>query len=218
MRVSTPARLFDVRVFFASAGVRKENLHYRRGEEVFAQGDVSSSVMYIQSGGVKLSVRAKSGKEVVVAMLGPGEFLGEGCLAGQLRRTGSATAITQSAIVKVKKHEMMRLLHNQPGLAGRFITHMLGTNIRIEGDLLDQLFDHDERRLARTLLLLARYGGRGEPEPVLSRVSQVKLAEMSGTTRLKVGFFMKKLRRLGFIGAGRTLKINSSLLSVVLHD
>jgi len=174
--------------------------------------------MYIQAGGVKLSVRSKTGKEVIVAMLGPGDFFGEGCMAGQPRRMGSATAITTSTIVQLRKKEMLRLLHRQPDLADRFITHMLGTNIRIEEDLIDQLFNHDEKRLARTLLLLARYGSQDKPEPVLTRISQVKLAKMAGTTRARVEFFMKKFKRLGFVEPGRGLKINKSLLSVVLHE
>jgi CRP/FNR family cyclic AMP-dependent transcriptional regulator len=218
VRPSTQARAFDVRVFLDSAGVEKKSLEYRRGEGIFSQGDVSDTVMYVQTGGVKLSVRSKMGKEVVVAMLGPGDFFGEGCMAGQPRRIGSATAITLSAIAVLKKKEMQRLLHSQPGLAGRFITHMLGTNLRIEGDLVDELFNHDEKRLARTLLLLARYGSQGQPEPVLPQISQAKLAKMAGSTPSKVEFFMKKFKRLGFIEAGRELKVNSSLLSVVLHD
>ena len=215
---SKQAQHFDVRAFLNSADVKKETLAYRRAEGIFAQGDVCNRVMYIQTGGVKLSVRSKAGKEVIVAMLGPGDFFGEGCMAGQPRRMGSATAITSSSIVALNKKEMLRLLHKQPDLAGRFITHMLGTNVRIEEDLVDQLFDHDEKRLARTLLLLARYGREDQPKPVLRRISQLELARMSGTSRSKVEFFMKKFKRLGFVEGGRGLKVNSSLLSVVLHE
>ena len=212
------ARSFDVKALLDSAGVQKKSLEYRRGEGIFSQGDACNTVMYIQAGGVKLSVRSITGKEAIVAMLGPGDFFGEGSMAGQPRRMGSATAITSSTIVVLKKKEMLRLLHSQPGLSGRFITHMLGTNVRIEGDLVDQLFNHDEKRLARTLLLLARYGGLNEPETVLPRISQTKLAKMAGTTLPKVEFFLKKFKRLGFIAPGRALKINNSLLSVVLHE
>jgi len=211
-------RPFDVRVFLDSADVRKTSLEVRRTEGIFSQGDVCNTVMYIETGGVKLSVRSQTGKEVVVAMLGPGAFFGEGCMAGQPRRMGSATALTSSTIVVVKKKEMLRLLHTQPALADRFITHMLGANIRIEEDLIDQLFNHEEKRLARTLLLLARYGREATPEPVLPRLSRTKLAKMAGTSTSRVDFFLKKFKRLGFIEAGRPLTINSSLLSVVLHE
>jgi len=211
-------RPFDVRRFLDSADVEKQSLEYRRAEGIFSQGDVCDTVMYIHTGGVKLSVRSKTGREAVVATLGPGDFFGEGCMAGQPRRMGSATAITSSTIVVLQKKEMLRLLHTQPDLADRFMTHMLGTNIRIEGDLVDQLFTHDEKRLARTLLLLARYGRQDTSEPVLPRISQARLAKMAGTTRSSVEFFMKKFKRLGFVEAGRGLTINSSLLSVVLHE
>jgi CRP/FNR family cyclic AMP-dependent transcriptional regulator len=214
----TRLRPFDVQVFLDSASVEKKSLQFRRSEGIFSQGDVCNTVMYIQAGGVKLSVRSKTGKEVVVAMLGPGDFFGEGCMAGQPRRIGSATAITLSTIVVLKKKEMLRLLHKQPDLADRFITHMLGTNIRIEEDLIDQLFNHDEKRLARTLLLLARYGKQDKPQSVLPRISQTKLAKMAGTTRARVEFFMKKFKRLGFVENGRDLKVHNSLLSVVLHE
>jgi CRP/FNR family cyclic AMP-dependent transcriptional regulator len=211
-------RPFDVRALFESAGVEKKSQEYRRAEGIFSQGDACHTVMYIQTGGVKISVRSKTGREVVVAMLGPGDFFGEGCMAGQPRRMGSATAISVSTIVSLKKDEMLRLLHKRPGLADRFITHIRGTNIRIQGDLVGQLFNHHEKRLARTLLVLARYGRQDNPEPVLPRVSQAKLAKLAGSSPAKVDFFMKKFKRLGFVEAGRALKINSSLLSVVLHE
>jgi CRP/FNR family transcriptional regulator, cyclic AMP receptor protein len=215
--LSKPLRSFDVRLFLNSAGVRKKSGNYRRTEGIFSQGDVCDTVMYIQKGGVKLTVRSKTGREVVVAILGPGDFFGEGCMSGQPRRIGSATAMTSSTIVMLKKKEMLRLLHEQPALADRFITHLLGANIRIEEDLVDQLCNHDEKRLARTLLL-ARYGSQDTPETVLPRISQTNLARLAGTTRSRVGLFMKKFRRLGFVEAGRALKINTSLLSVVLHE
>jgi CRP-like cAMP-binding protein len=213
---STPT--FNAQAFLDSAGIAKKIVQYRRAEGIFSQGDPCDSVMYIQKGGVKLSVRSKTGREAVVAMLGPGDFFGEGCLAGQPVRMGSATAITLSTILVLKKEKMVRLLHKQPELADRFIAHMLGTNIRIEQDLTNQLFNHDEKRLARKLLLLARYGKQDKPERVLPHMSHEKLAKMVGTTRPQVDFFMKKFNRLGFIEDDDGLKINNSLLSVVLHE
>jgi CRP-like cAMP-binding protein len=215
---SKPTRAFNAQAFLDSAGIAKKVVAYRRSETIFSQGDVCDSVMYIQKGGVKLSVRSKAGREAVVAMLGPGEFFGEGSLAGQPLRMGNATALTLSAILVLKKEKMIRLLHEQPDLADRFITHMLGTNIRIEEDLLDQIFNHHEKRLARALLLLARYGMKDEPERVLPKVSPQRLAKMAGTTRANVNFFMKKFKRLGFIDDDGGLTVNNSLLSVVLHD
>jgi CRP-like cAMP-binding protein len=215
---SKSTRTFNAQAFLDSAGIAKKVVGYRRAETIFSQGDVGDSVMYIQKGGVKLSVRSRAGREAVVAMLGPGEFFGEGCLAGQPLRMGNATALTLSTILVLKKEKMVRLLHKQPEVADRFITHMLGTNIRIEQDLLDQLFNHDEKRLARALLLLARYGMKDEPERVLPKVSPQKLAKMTGTSRANVDFFMKKFKRLGFIDDEGGLTINNSLLSVVLHE
>jgi CRP/FNR family cyclic AMP-dependent transcriptional regulator len=217
MRSKQPCS-FNAQAFLESAGVAKKVVTYRRAETIFSQGDLCDSVMYVQKGGVKLSVRSKTGKEAVVAMLGPGEFFGEGSLAGQQRRMGNATALTLSAILVLKKERMIRLLHEQPDLADRFIAHMVGTNIRIEADLLDQLFNHHEKRLARALLLLARYGMKNGPERVLPKISQQRLAHMAGTTRSNVAFFMKKFRRLGFIDDVGGLTINNSLLSVVLHE
>jgi CRP-like cAMP-binding protein len=176
--------------------------------------------MYIRAGAVKLSVLSKSGKEAVIAMLGPGDFFGEGCLAGQPVRMGSATAITPSAILLVGKDRMARLLHKHHAMSDRFITHMLSRNIRIEEDLIDQLFNSSEKRLARTLLLLARYGKQERPIGMMPKISQETLAEMIGTTRSRVNFFLNKFKRLGFIeyNGKLPLTINSSLLSVVLHD
>jgi CRP-like cAMP-binding protein len=167
---------------------------------------------------VKLSVLSKTGREAVVAMLGPGDFFGEGCLTGQPVRTGSATAIMASTVLHVDKHEMVRLLHKQHALSARFIAHMLARNIRIEEDLVDQLFNSSEKRLARTLLLLARYGKQDQPVNALPKISQETLAKMVGTTRSRVNFFMKKFQRLGFIDCTDGLKVNNSLLTVVLHD
>jgi CRP-like cAMP-binding protein len=215
---SKRTRHLKAQAFLDSADTAKKMVEYRRGEAIFSQGDASAGVMYIQKGGVKLSVLSKTGREAIVAMLGPGDFFGEGCLAGQPVRMGSATAITLSAILVLKKAKMVRLLHTHPELADRFIAHMLGTNIRIEEDLIDQLFNHHEKRLARTLLLLARYGRQNKPRRVLPQISQETLAKMVGTTRSKVGFFMTKFKRLGFIDDDGGLTVNNSLLSVVLHE
>jgi CRP/FNR family transcriptional regulator, cyclic AMP receptor protein len=209
---------FNAQAFLDSAGIAKKIATYRRGDVVFTQGDPCAHVLYIQKGGVKLSVLSKSGREAVVAMLGPGEFFGEGCLAGQPVRMGSATATTESAILLVDKHQMVRLLHRQHAMSDRFIAHMLARNIRIEEDLIDQLFNSSEKRLARTLLLLARYGKHDKPVRAVPPISQETLAEMVGTTRSRVNFFMKKFQRLGFIDYAHGLKVNSSLLTVVLHD
>jgi CRP/FNR family transcriptional regulator, cyclic AMP receptor protein len=211
---------FSAQAFLDSAGVAKTIVQYGRGDTVFTQGDACQHVMYIKTGGIKLSVLSKTGKEAVVAMLGPGDFFGEGCLAGQPFRMGSATAITPSAILLVGKEKMLRLLHKQRAMSDRFISHMLARNIRIEEDLIDQLFNSSEKRLARTLLLLARYGKQDKPVRVVPKISQNTLAEMIGTTRSRVNFFLNKFKKLGFIeyDGELPLKVNSSLLSVVLHD
>jgi CRP-like cAMP-binding protein len=211
---------FNVQAFLDSAGVAKTVAQYAHGAAIFTQGDACKHVMYIQSGGVKLSVLSKTGREAVVAMLGPGDFFGEGCLAGQRFRMGTATAISPSAVLLVGKRQMVRLLHKQHAMSDRFISHMLARNIRIEEDLIDQLFNSAEKRLARTLLLLARYGNQETPGRVVPKVSQETLAEMIGTTRSRVNFFLNKFKKLGFIeyDGELPLKINSSLLSVVLHD
>jgi CRP/FNR family cyclic AMP-dependent transcriptional regulator len=211
---------FNAQAFLDSAGIAKNVVQYGRDELIFTQGDICEHVLYIQSGGVKLSVLSKAGKEAVVAMLGPGDFFGEGCLAGQPLRMGSATAVTPSAILRVGKDKMIRLLHKQHEMSDRFISHMLMRNIRIEEDLIDQLFNSSEKRLARTLLLLARYGKQDKPVQVVPRISQETLAEMVGTTRSRVNFFLNKFKKLGFIDYNGDLpiKINRSLLSVVLHD
>ena len=211
---------FNAQAFLDSAGLAKTIIQYGRDEVIFTQGDASEHVLYVQSGGVKLSVVSKTGKEAVVAMLGPGDFFGEGCLAGQPVRMGSATAITPSDILRVEKPEMVRLLHRQHAMSDRFIAHMLTRNIRIEEDLIDQLFNSSEKRLARTLLLLARYGKEDKPIRTVPRVSQETLAEIVGTTRSRVNFFLNKFKKLGFIeyDGERPIKVNKSLLSVVLHD
>jgi CRP/FNR family transcriptional regulator, cyclic AMP receptor protein len=193
---------------------------YGREETIFTQGDAGEHVLYIRAGGVKLSVQSKTGREAVVALLGPGDFFGEACLAGQPRRRRGATAITPSAIFFVGKQKMARLLRTQPALSDRFISHMLSRNIRIEEDLLDQLFNSTEKRLARALLLLARYGKQDRPTRTVPRIPQATLAKMVGTTRSRVNFFLNRFRRQGFIDyeGDLPLTINSSLLSVVLQD
>lgn len=203
-----------------SSGVPKTVVNFARGETIFTQGDASDHVMYIRLGGVKLSVMSKNGREAVVAMLGPTDFFGEACLAGHAARMGSATAITPCVILMVRKGEMLRLLQTQHAMSDRFIAHMLSRNLRIEEDLIDQLFNSSEKRLARALLLLARYGSKDKPVRLVPRISQETLAEMIGTTRSRVNFFLNKFKKLGFIeyDGELPLKINRSLLSVVLHD
>jgi CRP/FNR family cyclic AMP-dependent transcriptional regulator len=209
---------FDTQRFLDSAGAAKRVVTYAPGQVVFAQGLPATTVLYIQEGGIKLSVLSKTGKEAIVGMLSPGDFFGEGCLAGQPFRMSTATAITSTTVLLIEKRRMTRMLHELPGLSDRFISHMLSRNIRIEEDLVDQLFNSSEKRLARTLLLIAQYGQQSTPQHVLPKVSQEALAEMVGTTRSRVNFFMNKFRKLGFIEYNGGLKINNSLLSVVLHD
>ena len=215
-------RKFDAETFLASAGVAKRVQAYARSETIFSQGEPCESVMYIMAGGVKLSVLSRAGREAVVAMLGPGDFFGEGCLAGQTVRIGSATAMTPTTVLVIAKRQLAKVLHEQHELSDRFIAHLLSRNVRIEQDLVDQLFNSSEKRLARTLLLLARYGKQVKPRQVVAKISQETLSEMVGTTRSRVNFFMNKFKRLGFIEYDGDLDagivINSSLLSVVLHD
>ncbi len=209
---------FDAQAFLDSAGVARTVTAFKRAEVVYAQGDAASGVLYLQRGGIKLTVVNENGKEAVVGILGPGDFFGEGCLAGQPVRMGTATAITPSTVLMIEKKEMFRVLHKEHTLSDRFIRFMLARNIRIEEDLVDQLFNSSEKRLARTLLLLARYGKEDRPHGVLPKMSQETLAEMVGTTRSRVNFFMNKFRKLGFIQYNGGLQINTSLLSVVLHE
>jgi CRP-like cAMP-binding protein len=209
---------FDAQAFLDSAGVARKIKEFKKGELLYSQGDAAKSVLYVQQGGVKLTVVNEVGKEAVVAILGPGDFFGEGCLAGQSVRMGTATAVTPSTVLVIEKSEMLKVLHEQHGLSDRFIKFMLTRNIRIEEDLVDQLFNSSEKRLARTLLLLARYGKEDHPHGLLPKVSQETLAEMIGTTRSRVNFFMNKFRKLGFIKYNGGIEINTSLLSVVLHD
>jgi CRP/FNR family transcriptional regulator, cyclic AMP receptor protein len=213
---------FNAQAFLESSDASKKIVEYRAGDIIFAQGDRGETVMYVQAGGVKLSVLSKTGKEAVIAMLAPGDFFGEGCLAGQPLRIGSASAITPTRVLDIAKAQMLRLLHEQHELSDLFIAHMVSRNVRIEQDLIDQLFNSSEKRLARALLLLARYGKQDKPQHVVSKISQETLSEMVGTTRSRVNFFMNKFKRLGFIEYNGNLdagiQINNSLLSVVLHD
>jgi CRP-like cAMP-binding protein len=210
-------RPFDVEAYLESTGPARKVVHYRRGAVVFSQGDPSNDIRYIQKGAIKVSVLSRIGKEAVVAMLAPGDFFGEGALAGQSIRIETATAVVASSVLIIEKEAMVRLLHEEPTFSDRFISYMLTRNMRIEADLVDQLFNSSEKRLARTLLLLARYG-QANPQRTLPKISQETLAEMIGATRSRVNFFMNKFRKLGLIEYNGGLKINSSLLTVVLHD
>ena len=212
-----PIPPFELHTFLDSAGIARTVNEYARSVVVFSQGDAATDVFYIQQGSIKLSVLSRTGKEAVVAILGAGDFFGEGCLAGQPRRMATAIALADSTLLVVEKPQMLEMLHSQPALADRFLVHMLARNIRVEEDLIDQLFNSSEKRLARALLLLARYGTEDQ-QLLLPKLSQETLAEMVGTTRSRVNFFMNKFRDLGFIEYGDTIKVNSSLLTVVLHD
>ena len=217
-KANSESRAFDAKLFLDSAGLGRKVGKFQRKETVFTQGDPAKNVMYIQEGGVKLTVVNESGREAVVAILGPGDFFGEGCLAGQSICMATATAIAPTTVLVIDKNEMIRVLHVEHEFSDRFIAHMLGRNIRVEEDLIDQLFNSTEKRLARTLLLLARFGAQSQPQKVLAKVSQETLAEMIGTTRSRVNLFMNKFRKLGFIKYNGEIHINNSLLSVVLHD
>jgi CRP/FNR family cyclic AMP-dependent transcriptional regulator len=210
--------IFNARAYLASVGVAKKIVEYRKSEEAYSQGDPATHVMYIQKGGIKLSVVNEVGKEAVVAILGPDDFFGEGCLTGQSARRETAAAVTPATVLAIQKNEMIRVLHAERAFSDRFITYMLKRNGRIEADLIDQLFNSSEKRLARTLLMLTRYGRKEQPQKMLPNISQELLAEMIGTTRSRVSFFMTKFRKLGFIGYDGGLHINPSLLNVVLHE
>src|ERR1700693_4266612 len=217
-RKSTQKRAFDAQAFLDSAGLARRVVEYRKSEKIYCQGESTKNVLYIQKGGIKLSVVNEVGKEAVVAMLGPGDFFGEGGIAGQVVRMGTATAITPTTLLVIEKKEMVRVLHTEHAFSDRFLAYMLSRNIRIEEDLVDQLFNSSEKRLARTLLLLAQYGKQDKPQKMLPKVSQETLAEMIGTTRSRVNFFMIKFKKLGFISYDGGLHVNDSLLSVVLHE
>ena len=209
---------FDAQAFLAKVAEGQSISAYRKKQVVFAQGDLADSISYIQKGQIKLTVVSEHGKQAVVAVLGAGDFLGEGCLAGQLLRMTTATAITESSVIKVEKSAMIRTLYQEPSLAELFMSYLLARNIRIEEDLVDQILNSSEKRLARVLLLLAGLGKEGKPEAVIPKISQEALAEMIGTTRPRVNFFMNKFKKLGFIEFKEGLRVHSSLINVVLHD
>ena len=209
---------FDLKSFLDSAGLGRRISKFQGKETLFTQGDPAKYVFYIQEGGVKLTVVNAPGKEAVVAILGPGDFFGEGCLAGQSVCMATATAIALTTVLIIEKNEMIRVLHGEHQFSDRFIAYMLARNARVEEDVIDHLFNSSEKRLARTLLLLARYGKQDSPQKVIPKVSQEMLAEMIGTTRSRVNFFMNKFRKLGFIQYDGEIHVNDSLLGVVLHD
>ena len=212
-------RLFDPKSFLAKVGEGRTISKYRKDDVVFSQGDPADAVFYIQKGKVKVTVVSEQGKEAVVAILGADEFCGEGCLAGQPRRIATVSAMTECTVTRLEKTRIIRLLHDQPEFSEVFISHLLARTTRVEADLVDQLFNSSEKRLARLLLLLANFGKEGRPEPMIAKISQETLAEMIGTTRSRVSFFMNKFRRLGFLDySGEGLEVHSSLLNVILHD
>jgi CRP/FNR family transcriptional regulator, cyclic AMP receptor protein len=209
---------FEPKAFLARVGDGRSIGKYRKGEAVFSQGDIGDAVFYIQKGKAKLTVVSEQGKEAVIAILGADEFFGEGCLAGQAQRIATVRTMTDSVIVRLEKSAIIRVIHQEPAFSEKFIAHLLGRSIRVEADLVDQLFNSSEKRLARLLLLLANFGKEGAPEPVIPKISQETLAEMIGTTRSRVSFFMNKFRKLGFIEYNGSIAVHGSLLNVVLYD
>jgi CRP/FNR family transcriptional regulator, cyclic AMP receptor protein len=209
---------FDPKTFLATVDGSRTLSNYRTDEVIFSQGKPADAVFYIQKGKVKISVVSQHGKEAVVAVLGSDEFCGEGCLAGQPRRMATAVAMSDCELMKLQKADIIRVLHEEPAFSEMFVAHLLARTIRIEEDLVDQLFNSSEKRLARALLLLANFGKEGRPEPIIAKISQETLAEMIGTTRSRVSFFMNKFRKMGLIEYNGHLEIHSSLLNVVLHD
>ncbi len=213
-----PASPFDPQTFLATVSRGRTVTSYAREAVVFRQSSPADAVFYVQKGKVKITVASKQGKEAVIAILGPGEFFGEGCLIGQPLRLATARAMVDSEVTRVGKAEMIRVLHDEPSFGEMFIAHLLTRNSRVEEDLVDQLFNSSEKRLARTLLLLANFGKEGGPQPITTHISQETLAEIIGTTRPRVSHFMNKFRKLGFITYNGHLEVHSSLLSVVLRD
>ena len=215
---SKASDLFNVSEYLETAGVKRKIVTYRKRQTIFSPGDTSRSVFYLRSGSVKIAVTSSSGKEAVIAFLHPGDFFGEGCIAGQPLRVARAIAMGPVSALEIEKREMIRVIHEEHDFSDRFVAHMLKRNVRVEEDLVDQLFNSSEKRLARALLLIARYGNEGKPEKIVARVSQGTLAEMVGTTRSRVSYFMNKFRKLGFIKYNGGLQVNDSLLRVILHD
>src|SRR6266566_1874519 len=209
---------FDLHVFLANVNEGRAISICKIHQIVFSQGEPADSVFYIQEGKVKVTVLSEQGKEAIVAILGTGDFCGEGCLAGQPRRMATAAAMEDSKIMRLEKAAMIRLLHDEPEFSERFMSHLLARNVRVEADLVDQLFNSSEKRLARLLLILANFGKDGKPVPVIAKISQETLAEMIGTTRSRVSFFMNRFRKMGLINYNGHLEIHSSLLNVILHD
>lgn len=209
---------FDVTSFLAKVGDGRSIGKYRKSQIVFSQGETADAVFYIQKGKVKITVISEQGKEAVVAILGADDFFGEGCLAGQPRRVATVRAISDTAVMRIEKAAIIALLHNEPAFSEKFTAHLVARTIRVEADLVDQLFNSSEKRLARLLLLLANFGKEGRPEPVIPKMSQETLADMIGTTRARVSFFMNKFRKLGFIDYNGGIEVHSSLLNVILHD
>jgi len=218
MAAKKKAPVFDPVAFLSKVSEEKSTTELQIKQVVFRQGDPADAIFYIQKGKIKLTVLSKQGKEAVIAILGKGDFFGEGCLAGQPLRMATATAMSECSVVRMKKGRMVRVLQKEPTFSEMFVTYLLSRNIRIEEDLVDQLFNSSEKRLARVLLLLANFGKEGKPEPVVVKLSQETLAEIVGTTRSRVSFFMNKFRKLGFIEYNGGLEVHSSLLNVVLHD
>ena len=210
--------VFDPESFLAKVDGGKTISQFRQGENVFSQGETCDSLFYIQSGKVKITVVSAEGKEAVIAILGEGEFFGEGCLAGQPKRMATSTAVTESIIARIPKAEAKRVLATEPSFSALFISHLLARNIRVEEDLVDQLFNSSEKRLARVLLLLANFSSESGPQPIIGKISQATLADMIGTTRSRVSFFMNKFRKLGLIEYNGRIKVHPSLLNLLLHD
>ena len=209
---------FSPKSFLAKVGEGRSIERYGKGQTVFSQGDPSDAVFYIQKGKAKVTVVSEQGKEAVVAILGSNEFFGEGCLAGQAQRIATVTTMTESVMMRLEKSAVVDVIHREPAFSEMFIAHLLGRTLRVEADLVDQLFNSSERRLARLLLLLANFGKEGKPEPIIAKISQETLAEMIGTTRSRVSFFMNKFRKLGLIDYNGGIHVHSSLLNVVLHE
>jgi CRP/FNR family transcriptional regulator, cyclic AMP receptor protein len=218
MAKTTSIKSFDVTVFLSTVDGGRSVSNYRKNQQIFAQGDTANSVFYIQEGQVKLSVISELGKEAVVALHTKADFFGEGCLSGQSLRLATATAMTDCVIMRLDKTAIVRVLREQPKFSEMFLAYVLSRNARVEADLVDQLFNSSEKRLARLLLLMANFGKEGRPEPIIAKVSQETLAEMVGTTRSRVSFFMNKFRKLGFIQYNGKLEIHNSLLNMILHD
>jgi CRP/FNR family transcriptional regulator, cyclic AMP receptor protein len=217
-RKTTGTPLFDPAVFLATAAIGRDISKHSKKEVIFAQGDDADAVFYIKKGKVKVAVISEQGKEAVVALLGPNEFVGEGCLIGQPKRLATASAMTECETMRVEKAEIQRVIHDEPAFSEMFVSHILTRNARVEEDLVDQLFNSTEKRLARLLLLLANFGKEGRPEPILAKISQETLAEMIGTTRSRVSHFMNKFRELGFIEYNGHVEVHTSLLGVLLAD